>query len=135
MNENVVRVIRSVPRGSVTTVAAVSRFLMVPTDHVFYLLARRLGAEPNANVEARMQAGDERSTSVGPSPQPEPVPWHRVIARAGGIVRPFPDAHGRTQAQDLAVEGVHVDALGRVRNFAAHFYQPTVESTGVIPNA
>lgn len=109
MNENILRVVCSVPAGRVTTVDAISQFLLVPAHHVTFLMARRFGADGAA------------------------VPWHRVLAHRGAIGRPLLDAKGRTQAQALMMEDVLVDYRGRVGDFARRFYQPTTISTGITP--
>jgi alkylated DNA nucleotide flippase Atl1 len=109
MNDDILRVVRAIPSGRVTTVDAISEFLDVPARHVTYLLARRFD-------------GDRESS-----------PWHRVLAHRGAIGRTLCDAHGRSQIELLAAEGVDVGYRGRVEDFAARYFQPSIETTGVVP--
>lgn len=109
MNADILRVVCAIPAGRVTTVDAISQFLGVSARHVTYLLARRFDLER------------------------ENSPWHRVLAHRGAIGRVLCDAHGRTQAELLAAEGVNVGYRGRVDDFAARYFQPSLETTGVVP--
>jgi alkylated DNA nucleotide flippase Atl1 len=63
----------------------------------------------------------------------EASPWHRVLAHRGAVGRVLHDAHGRSQAELLAAEGVDVGYRGKVTEFATRFFQPSLETTGVIP--
>lgn len=126
INEHIVRVVCAVPYGRVTTVEAISHFLLVPAHHVTYLLARR----PDTHGLA-----PERPSNSPPHVSWQPsVPWHRVLAHRGAIGRPFLDANGRTQVQNLMAEGVAVDFRGRIGDFDARFFEITTASTGVTPN-
>ncbi len=128
INEHIVRVVCAVPHGRVTTVEAISHFLLVPAHHVTYLLARRSdthGLAPERPIDPALPL-----VSWQPS-----VPWHRVLAHRGAIGRPLLDANGRTQAQCLMAEGVAVDYRGRVGDFEARFFELTPSSTGVTPTA
>jgi len=109
MNNDILAVVRAIPAGRVTTVDAISQFLGVPSRHVTYLLARRYDADR------------------------EMAPWYRVLANHGAIGRPLYDARGRSQAELLTADGVEVAYRGRVTEFAARFFQPSIETTGVIP--
>lgn len=109
MNNDILAVVRAIPAGRLTTVDAISQFLDVPSRHVHYLLARRY------------------------DPDREMSPWHRVIANRGAIGRVLYDARGRSQAELLAAEGIEVGYRGKVAEFAARFFQPSIETTGVIP--
>ena len=51
----------------------------------------------------------------------------------GAVGRVLHDAHGRSQAELLAAEGVDVGYRGKVTEFATRFFQPSLETTGVIP--
>lgn len=110
MNADILRVVRAIPVGRVTTVDAISQFLGVSARHVTYLLARRFDLERESS------------------------PWHRVLAHRGAVGRMLCDAQGRTQAALLAAEGVTVGYRGRVDDFAARYFQPSLETTGVIPS-
>lgn len=110
INDDILRVVRAIPSGRVTTVDAIAQFLNVSARHVTYLLARRYDAEREAS------------------------PWHRVLAHRGAIGRVLCDAHGRSQADLLAEEGVEVGYRGRVTEFATRYFQPSIETTGVIPS-
>ena len=109
MNSDILAVVRAIPAGRITTVDAISQFLGVPSRHVHYLLARRC------------DVGREAS------------PWHRVLAHRGAVGRVLHDAHGWSQAELLAAEGVDVGYRGTVTEFATRFFQPSLETTGVIP--
>ncbi len=110
MNRDILRVVHAIPIGRVTTIEAISRFLDVPAHHVAFLLSRRYEAEREA------------------------APWHRVLAHRGAVGRPLFDAQGRTQAERLIAEGVEVGYRGRVGNFATCYFEPTIDSTGVVPS-
>ncbi len=127
INEHIVRVVCAVPHGRVTTVEAISHFLLVPAHHVTYLLARR----PDTNGPAPERPSDPAPPQVS---WQSSVPWHRVLAHRGAIGRPFLDANGRTQAQHLIAEGVAVDFRGRIAEFETRFFELTPASTGVTPN-
>lgn len=109
MNNDILAVVRAIPSGRVTTVEAISQFLDVPARHVNYLLARRFDADREAS------------------------PWHRVLAHRGAIGRVLHDARGRSQAELLADEGVDVGYRGKVTEFSTRYFQPSIETTGVIP--
>jgi alkylated DNA nucleotide flippase Atl1 len=109
MNNDILAVVRAIPAGRITTVDAISQFLDVPSRHVNYLLARRYDLEREAS------------------------PWYRVLAHRGAIGRALFDARGRSQAELLAAEGVEVGYRGKVTDFAARYFQPSIETTGVIP--
>lgn len=110
MNDDIVRVVRAIPPGRVTTVDAISHFLGVPAHHVSFLLARRF------------EAGGA------------PVPWYRVLAHRGAIGRPLLDDSGRSQADYLAAEGVLVGFRGRIGDYAMRYFEPSTITTGVIPH-
>jgi alkylated DNA nucleotide flippase Atl1 len=110
MNNDILAVVRAIPVGRVTTVDAISQFLDVPARHVHYLLARRFDADREAS------------------------PWHRVLAHRGAIGRVLFDAKGRSQADLLAADGVELGYRGKVTDFAARYFQPSIETTGVIPS-
>jgi len=126
INEHIVRVVCVVPHGCITTVEAISHFLRVPAHHVTYLLARR--SDANDTLPGRPDEVTPSRLSWPPS-----VPWHRVLAHRGAIGRPFLDANGRTQAQNLMAEGVAVDVRGRIADFDTRFFALTPASTGVTP--
>lgn len=109
MNNDILAVVHAIPAGRLTTVDAISQFLNVPSRHVHYLLARRYDLEREAS------------------------PWHRVLAHRGAIGRVLYDAKGRTQAELLAGEGVDVGYRGKVTEYTTRFFQPSIETTGVIP--
>lgn len=110
MNADILRVVNAVPPGRVTTVDAIGQFLNVSSRHVTYLLARRFDAER------------------------ENAPWHRVLAHRGAIGRVLCNARGQTQAELLAAEGVEVGYRGRIPDFATRYFQPSIETTGIIPS-
>ncbi|WP_396208570.1 MGMT family protein [Gemmatimonas sp.] len=110
MNNDILAVVRAIPVGRITTVDAISQYLNVPTRHVHYLLARRDDLERESS------------------------PWHRVLAHRGAIGRGLYDARGRSQVELLAAEGVEVGYRGKVTGFAARYFQPSLETTGVIPS-
>jgi alkylated DNA nucleotide flippase Atl1 len=110
INDDILRVVRAIPAGRVTTVDAIAQFLHVSTHHITYLLARRYASEREAS------------------------PWHRVLAHRGAIGRVLFDAQGRSQAELLAAEGVAVGYRGRVADYASRYFQPSTETTGVIPS-
>jgi alkylated DNA nucleotide flippase Atl1 len=110
INDDILRVVCAIPPGRVTTVDAISQFLHVSVRHVTYLLAQRFDADREIS------------------------PWHRVLAHRGALGRVLCDAHGRTQADLLAAEGVEVGYRGRVTDFNTRFFQPSTETTGVIPS-
>lgn len=110
MNNDILAVVRAIPVGRVTTVDAISQFLGVPTRHVHYLLARRFDADRESS------------------------PWHRVLAHRGAIGRVLQDAQGRSQTDLLADEGIEVGYRGKVTEFAVRYFQPSIETTGVIPS-
>lgn len=109
MNADVLAVVRSIPAGRLTTVDAISTFLGVPVRHVTFLLARRFDADR------------------------ESVPWHRVLAHRGALGRVLYNAAGRSQADLLADDGVTVGYRGRVAEFNARYFEPSTETTGVVP--
>lgn len=109
MNNDILSVVRAIPAGRVTTVDAISQFLDVPARHVNYLLARRYDLERESS------------------------PWHRVLAHRGAVGRVLFDASGRSQAELLADEGIEVGYRGKVTEFTTRFFQPSIETTGVIP--
>lgn len=109
MNNDILAVVRAIPAGRLTTVDAISQFLDVPSRHVHYLLARRY------------------------DPDREASPWHRVLAGRGAIGRALYDARGRSQAELLAAEGIEVGYRGKITEFAGRYFQPSIETTGVIP--
>ncbi len=109
MNADVLAVVRSIPAGRLTTVEAISTFLGVPVRHVTFLLARRFDADR------------------------ESVPWHRVLAHRGALGRVLYNAAGRSQADLLADDGVTVGDRGRVAEFNARYFEPSTETTGVVP--
>lgn len=127
INEHILRVVCALPEGRVTTVEAISHFLLVPAHHVTYLMARR--PDPNSAATDTPDNGAE-----SPRSWPTSVPWHRVLAHPGAIGRPFLDGNGRSQAHYLKAEGVAVDYRGRVGDFETRFYELTPASTGVTPN-
>ncbi|AMW06031.1 hypothetical protein GEMMAAP_17045 [Gemmatimonas phototrophica] len=100
MHNDILRVVRAIPAGRVTTVDAISQYLGVPAHHVSFLLARRFAC------------GDG------------PAPWYRVLAHRGALGRPLFDADGRSQAECLAAEGVVVGFRGRIVDYAAHYVAP-----------
>lgn len=110
INDDILRVVRAIPPGRVTTVDAIAQFLSVSAHHVTYLLARRYDADRESS------------------------PWYRVLAHRGAIGRVHSDAQGRTQADLLAAEGVDVGYRGRITDFATRYFQPSTETTGVIPS-
>jgi len=110
MNNDILAVVRAIPVGRITTVDAISEYLRVPARHVHYLLARRYDLER------------------------ESAPWYRVVAHRGAIGRALYDARGRSQAELLSAEGVDVGYRGKVTAFAARYFQPSLETTGVIPS-
>ncbi|GAB1343736.1 hypothetical protein MASR1M101_28630 [Gemmatimonas sp.] len=110
INDDILRVVRAIPAGRVTTVDAIAQFLHVSAHHVTYLLARRHASERESS------------------------PWYRVLAHRGAIGRVLLDAQGRTQAERLADEGVEVGYRGRIGDYAARYFQPSIETTGVIPS-
>lgn len=110
INDDILRVVRAIPVGRVTTVNAITQFLHVSAHHVTYLLARRHASEREAS------------------------PWYRVLAHRGAIGRVLFDAQGRSQAELLAAEGVEVGYRGRIVDYTARYFQPSIETTGVIPS-
>jgi methylated-DNA-protein-cysteine methyltransferase related protein len=107
MHDDILRVVRAIPAGRVTTVGAISQYLQVPAHHVSFLLARRF------------ECGDES------------VPWYRVLSHRGAVGRPLFDADGRSQAECLAADGVVVGFRGRIADFTARFYAPGTEGAGL----
>ncbi|HMO64835.1 MAG TPA: MGMT family protein [Verrucomicrobiota bacterium] len=83
----------AVPRGRVTTYAAIAAHLEIVPRHVAFVLAGLKGAE-----------GDE-------------IPWHRVVA-ADGRLRQSSPAGLRRQKERLAAEGIAVTRGPRVADFA-----------------
>ena len=109
IHDEVMRCAHAIPRGKVSTFAAIGQFLDVVPRQVAYLLARK-------NDVAR-----------------EDAPWHRVVADDGSLGRPKYDARGRTQRELLEADGVEVAADGRVVGFARKLWRPTARTTGVTP--
>jgi alkylated DNA nucleotide flippase Atl1 len=109
-NDDILRVVRAIPHGRVTTVDAISQFLAVSAHHVLFLLARRF---------------EDRD---------EAAPWYRVLALRGAIGRPLFDVEGRSQADCLAAEGVVVGFRGRIGDFSVRYFEPSIANTGVIPH-
>lgn len=110
INNDILRVVRAIPPGRVTTVDAISHYLNVPAHHVSFLLARRFEGGGDA------------------------VPWYRVLAHRGAIGRPLFNVDGRSQSECLAAEGVVVGFRGRIGDFAARYFEPSIMTTGVIPH-
>lgn len=105
----VMQVVARIPKGRVATFADIGAFLDVVPRQVAFLLARR-------NDPAR-----------------EAVPWHRVVSDDGALGRPKFDAHGRSQAELLAADGVVLGPDGRVPLTGRRRFVPTTRTTGVTP--
>ncbi len=102
---------RTVPRGRVTTYAAIAASIRVVPRHVAYILATL--------------PGDEGAHS-------EAVPWHRVVGDDGEVTALRSRANrerGLVQVALLEAEGVKV-VDGRIPDFAARFVDiaPHVEA-------
>lgn len=98
----------AVPRGRVTTYAAIAAHLEIVVRHVAFVLAGLKGAEV-----------DE-------------IPWHRVVA-AGGELRSGSRAGLRRQKERLAAEGVAVTRGPRIAEFERLVFRwpPRREHPGV----
>jgi methylated-DNA-protein-cysteine methyltransferase-like protein len=97
-----------VPRGRVTTYAAIAAHLEVTARHVAFVLAGLKGAEVNA------------------------IPWHRVVAADSGLRSGSP-AGLRRQKERLAAEGVAVARGPRIADFEQRLFRwpPRREHPGV----
>lgn len=102
------QVVARIPRGQVTTFAAIGAFLDVVPRQVAFLLARQ-------NDEAR-----------------EAVPWWRVVGADGSLGRPKRATAGAAQRDLLAAESIPVRD-GRVEGLAERLFLPTIRNTGVRP--
>lgn len=98
----------TVPRGRVTTYAAIAAHLEVVPRHVAFVLAGLKGDEV------------------------ETIPWHRVVAADGGL-RQSSGAGLRRQKERLVAEGVAVARGPRVADFERHLFRwpPRREHPGV----
>ena len=94
ISAQVLDVVARIPRGSVTTFAAIGDELEVPARHVAYVLA-------TLDDDVR-----------------EAVPWHRVVAEDGGLGSRAALAEAR--AARLEAEGVPVTG-GKVEDLTARF--------------
>ena len=94
-HERVYEVVRSVPKGRVTTFGDVAGVLGSRR------VARHVGWAVAGCVET---AG-------------APVPWHRVVNGQGVPTCPSPGGDGPLQVERLRSEGIEMDAKGRVRDF------------------
>jgi methylated-DNA-protein-cysteine methyltransferase-like protein len=105
----VMQIARKIPKGRVSTFAAIGNFLDVVPRQVAFLLAR-------VNDDAR-----------------ESSPWYRVVADDGSLGTPKYDARGRSQRELLEAEGIVFTAEGKVSALARRLFTPTQRNTGVKP--
>lgn len=106
---DVMQIARKIPKGRVSTFAAIGQFLDVVPRQVAFLLAR-------VNDDAR-----------------ESVPWYRVVADDGSLGKPKYDARGRSQRELLEAEGVTFTDEGEVSGLSKRMFTPTQRNTGVKP--
>jgi methylated-DNA-protein-cysteine methyltransferase related protein len=108
IHRDVMAIVARVPRGRITTFAAIGAFLDVVPRQVAFLLARRH------------------------DPAREAVPWWRVVGVGGALGREKRAADGRTQAALLQAEGLELDG-GKVVEERSVLFVPTTRNTGVTP--
>jgi methylated-DNA-protein-cysteine methyltransferase-like protein len=97
IKSEVLGIVQDIPRGHLSTFAAIGNELDVVPRHVAYILA--------------MLTDDERKT----------LPWHRVLSAIGTINR---SKHGRgeEQAHLLALEGFEIRKSGKVVDFEKYLW-------------
>ena len=105
----VLAVVEAIPAGQVTTFKAIGAHLDIMPRHVAYILA--------------MLTPDEQIQT----------PWYRVVGDGGKLTRTRRDAHGISQAEHLAADGVRVEPGQCVADFEALFFALILNSTGVSP--
>ncbi len=108
IHRDVMQVVSRIPRGRLTTYAAIGDFLDVVPRQVAFLLARQNDASREA------------------------VPWWRVVGIDGALGRPKRATAGAAQGDLLALEGIVVRD-GRVEGLEERLWKPTIRSTGVRP--